>query len=177
MKRIRRSTKTEKVSNTVRDGKDVTTTTTENRIVTENVVNVKYDEKYISFRKTQGIWWITKFNSNELMMMIVLLHFEDFETHIIILDKCRREFLCRLFEVTRQQIYNIIKGLIEKHALLKVNSSKLILNPAYMYNGSVKLVRKRIDDFYDRYNSIYGTYLSFVSDIVYLPEELEDLLK
>jgi hypothetical protein len=177
MQRIRKNTKTETVINTVRDGKDVTTTKTENKIITEKVVNVKYDEKYISFRKTQDIWWITKFNNNELMMMIVLLRYEDFETHVIFLDKRRKEFLCKLFKLTIRQIYNIITGLIEKHALLRINSTRVMLNPFYMYNGAARHVRKRIDDFYEQYNLIYGTYFSFVSDIVYLPEELEDLSK
>ena len=152
MQKIRKSTKTEKVVNTVRDGKDVTTTTTENRLVTENVFNVKYDEKFISLRKTQDIWWITKFNNNELMMMIVLLRFEYFDTHVIFLDKRRKNFLCKLFKLTIRQIYNIITGLIEKHALLRIDSTRVILNPFYVYNGST---RQLINEIYVPFVVLY----------------------
>jgi hypothetical protein len=177
MQKIRKNTTTEEVSTIVDDGKKITTKKEKNVIVTEKVVNQRYDEKFVSLRKTWGIWWITKFNGSELMMMLVLLNFEDLETHVIILEKTRRKFLCELFKVTERQIYNIIRGLIKKHALIKVDSFKLILNPSYIYNGSYKSVKHRIEDFYKRYNSVYKTCIIPEMDIVYLPEELEGILR
>jgi hypothetical protein len=129
----------------------------------------KLSERFGLYRITDGLSWVMMFDIHEMRLLMLLGEAEDNENHIVTLTPAKRDAISTFMGYTKRHFYRILSRLVERHAVVKLTNFEYLLNPSFFYKGSSAKLIGRIKSFYEIYNKVYGTNISYLDDEVYLP--------
>ena len=117
---------------------------------TDEIRNFFNVESYQCIRTTEGVDWVLKFTGNEIQMIVLLVSIENSKTGLIYLSESNKKYLIDKFNSSERYIREIIKSLVDKDAVFKINSRELIVNPLYVYKNGLAPFKQK-----------YQTYLRY----------------
>lgn len=104
----------------------------------------KYTESFIMLRTTNGLDWFFELGKNEKSLIVMLHNWSEPTNMRVSLSGWQRDEICLKLGINRRQISLVLKRLIDKDCIKRVNQNDFIVNPAHAFKCSASLVKDRI---------------------------------
>lgn len=104
----------------------------------------RYTEKFIMVRTTDGLDWFFELGKNEKSLVLMLHNWSEPTNMRISLSGWQRDEICSKLDINRRQISLVLKRLIEKNCIKRINQNDFIVNPAHAFKCEAKQVKDRI---------------------------------
>ena len=107
----------------------------------------KYTESFIMIRTTEGLEWFHKLGNNEKSLVLMLHIWSDPTNMRLSISGWQRDEICETLKVNRRQISLILRRLIEKDCIKRINQNDFLVNPAHMFKCSASKVREMMREY------------------------------
>jgi hypothetical protein len=113
--------------------------------VSRSVWTNKYTESFIMLRTTDGLDWFYDLGKNEKSLVIMLHNWSEPTNMRVSLAGWQREEVCKKLCINRRQISLVLKRLVERDCIKRINQNDFMVNPAHAFKCSASQVRDRIE--------------------------------
>lgn len=104
----------------------------------------KYTESFIMLRTTNGLDWFFELGKNEKSLIVMLHNWSEPTNMRVSLSGWQRDEICLKLGINRRQISLVLKRLIDKDCIKRINQNDFIVNPSHAFKCSASQVRDRI---------------------------------